>query len=74
MSLTSKSIRMILEIKDPNINFTQDAVVEEIQGTNALVFYAKLNTRPAHCTMCGFISKYVRYGFERACVLVQSYH
>ena len=73
MSLTSKSIRMILEIKDPNIIFTQDAVIEEIQETNALVFYAKLNTQPAHCPMCGFISKYVRYGFEQSCVLVPSY-
>nr|WP_225354487.1 hypothetical protein [Lacticaseibacillus paracasei] len=44
MSLTGKSIRMVLEIKDPNIIFTQDAVIEEIRGAKALVFYAELNS------------------------------
>lgn len=72
MSLTSKSIRMILEIKDPNIIFTQDAVIEEIRETNALVFYAELKTRPERCPVCGFISKLVRYGSDQACVLVPS--
>lgn len=73
MSLTSKSIRMVLEIKDSNIIFTQDAVIEEIRGTKALVFYAELKTLPERCPICGFISRLVRYGFERTCVLMPSY-
>lgn len=73
MSLTSKSIRMILEIKNPNIIFAQDAVIEEIQGTNALFFYAELKTQPERCHICGFMSKVVRYGFERSCILAPSY-
>ena len=73
MSLTSKSIRMLLEIKDPNIIFTQDAVLEELQGTTVLVFYADLKTQPERCPVCGFLSKFVRYGFERSCVLMPSY-
>lgn len=73
MSLTSKSIRMVLEIKDPNIIFTKDAVIEEIRGAKALVFYAELKLQPEHCPACGFASKLVRYGFERTCVLMPSY-
>ncbi|HFU5884755.1 TPA: transposase family protein [Enterococcus faecium] len=73
MSLTSKSIRMVLEIKDPNIIFTQDAVIEEIRGAKALLFYAELKLQPEHCPACGFASKLVRYGFERTCVLMPSY-
>lgn len=73
MSLTSKSIRMVLEIKDPNIIFTQDAVIEEIRGAKALVFYAELKLQPEHCPACGLASKLVRYGFERTCVLMPSY-
>ncbi|EKQ18540.1 ISL3 family transposase [Lacticaseibacillus paracasei] len=73
MSLTGKSIRMVLEIKDPNIIFTQDAVIEEIRGAKALVFYAELKLQPEHCPACGFASKLVRYGFERTCVLMPSY-
>ncbi len=73
MSLTSKSIRMVLEIKDPNIIFTQDAVIEEIRGAKALVFYAELKLQPEHCPACGFASKLVRYGFERTCVFMPSY-
>lgn len=73
MSLTSKSIRMILEIKDPNIIFTQDATIEEVRGAKALVFYAELKIPPEHCPICGFASKMVHYGFERAYVLMPSY-
>ena len=51
MSLTSKSIRMVLEIKDPNIIFTQDAVIEEIRGAKALLFYAELKLQPEHCVL-----------------------
>ena len=65
MSLTGKSIRMVLEIKD--------AVIEEIRGAKALVFYAELKLQPEHCPACGFASKLVRYGFERTCVLMPSY-
>lgn len=64
---------MVLEIKDPNIIFTQDAVIEEIRGAKALVFYAELKLQPEHCPACGFASKLVRYGFERTCVFMPSY-
>ncbi len=37
---------MVLEIEDPNIIFTQDAVIEEIRGAKALVFYAELKLQP----------------------------
>ncbi|WP_333491258.1 ISL3 family transposase [Lacticaseibacillus suilingensis] len=73
MSLTNKSIGMLLEIKDPNIIFTQDAILEEIQGTTALVLYADLKTPPECCPVCGCLSKLVRYGFDRSCVLMPSY-
>nr|WP_308726268.1 hypothetical protein [Lactiplantibacillus plantarum] len=50
MSLTSKSIRMVpTEIKGPNIIFTKDAVIEEIRGAKALVFYTELKLQPEHC-------------------------
>ncbi len=73
MSLTSKSIRLILEIKDPNIIFSQDAEVEEIQGANAMVLSAVLKSQPERCPNCGFTSKIVRYGFVRSCVLAPCY-
>lgn len=73
MSLTSKSIRMVLEIKDPNIIFTQDAENEEVHGASALVFYAELKAKPERCPNCGFMDKIVRYGFESSCVLAPSF-
>ena len=73
MSLTSKSIRLVLEIKDTNIIFTKDAEIEEIQGATALVFSAELKVKPDRCPNCGYLDKIVRYGFDHSCVLAPSY-
>jgi hypothetical protein len=35
---------MVLEIKDPNIIFTQDAVIEEIRGAKPLSSMPNLNS------------------------------
>lgn len=72
MSLTSKSIRLVLEIKDPNIIFSQDAEIELIHGANALVFAAELKIQPERCPNCGFKGKVVRYGFDHSYVLTPS--
>lgn len=73
MSLTDKSIRLALEITDPNIIFTKDAEIETIQDTKSLVFYARIVTQPERCPQCGFNDKIVRYGFNQQCITAPSF-
>jgi transposase len=73
MSLTSKSIRLALEITDPNILFTKDASLETIAGQCALVYYAKLTVCPERCPNCGFTNKIVRYGFDQERIVTPSF-
>lgn len=73
MSLTDKSIRLALEITDPNIIFTKDAEIEMIQDTKSLVFYAKIITQPERCPQCGYNDKIVRYGFNQQCITAPSF-
>lgn len=73
MSLTDKSIRLALEITDPNIIFTKDAEIKSIHGTNSLVYYAKIITPPERCPQCGFSDKIVRYGFDQQRITAPSF-
>jgi transposase len=73
MSLTSKSIRLALEITDPNIIFTKDAEIELIQGVMSLVYYAKLSICPERCPQCGFNDQIVRYGFDQERIIAPSF-
>jgi transposase len=73
MSLTSKSIRLALEIKDENIVFTKDAQIEQIHEADALVYYAELKACPQRCPECGFSGRIVRYGFNQELLIVPSF-
>uniref|UniRef100_UPI0021CB5638 transposase n=1 Tax=Lacticaseibacillus parakribbianus TaxID=2970927 RepID=UPI0021CB5638 len=73
MSLTSQSIRLALEITDPNIIFYKDAQIEKVHDADALLYYARLITQPARCPQCGFCGQMVRYGFNQVCLVVPGF-
>ncbi|MTV82648.1 ISL3 family transposase [Secundilactobacillus folii] len=73
MSLTSKSIRLALEIKDPNIIFTEDAEIELIHGTQALVYHGRLDVQADRCPQCGFADEIVHFGTNQVCIVAPSF-
>lgn len=73
MPLTSKSIRLALEITDPNIIFFEDGEIETIQNQAALVYRAKLTVKPDHCPNCGFTDQIVRFGFNQVRIVAPSF-
>ncbi len=62
MSLTSQSIRNVLEIKDPNIIFTEDSFFRKIKGKRCLVYPANLSYDVSRCENCGTPDQVVKYG------------
>lgn len=72
MPLTSQSIRNLLEIKDPNINFFEDSYFEFVDDVEALIIAAVLTYTPEHCLLCGFGDQIVKYGFNVNLIMVPS--
>lgn len=64
MPLTEQSIRVMLEITDPNIHFTEDCRIETIRDREAIVWPAVLSYQPDCCVNCGFATSLVKYGFN----------
>lgn len=72
MSLSSQSIRNILEIKDPNIIFSEDSYFEQLKGHESLVIPAVLSYTPKRCLHCGFKQQIVKNGFNTNLIIVPS--
>lgn len=53
MSLSNKSIRNALEMKDENIIFTEDSKFMLVNGIKSLVYFAMLTKQIDRCLNCG---------------------
>lgn len=72
MSLTEQSIRNLLEIKDQNILFHEDAYFDTVKNQQALIIPAILTYSISRCVNCGFSGKVVKYGFNTNMIIAPS--
>lgn len=69
MSLTDRSIRNLLEIKDQNIIFIEDTYFDVVKGLQALIIPTILTYPIDKCINCGFTRKVVKYRFNTKMII-----
>ncbi|CAJ1185785.1 ISL3 family transposase ISLhe2 [Companilactobacillus paralimentarius] len=72
MSLSNKSIRNALEMKDENIIFTEDSKFMLVNGIKSLVYFAMLTKQIDRCLNCGLAGHLVKNGFNKNMIVAPS--